>query len=135
MSGRTSPLGRPKCDSSSTIGPRSESSSTVGSIARSRVSSVTFAPSIGTFKSTPDQHLFAGQILRQIVEGLEVWHAQPSAAIAAAVSTMRFEKPHSLSYQLSTRTSLPSITAVSRLSTVELALVCMRSIETNGSSV
>ena len=48
---------------------------------------------------------------------------QPSAelAIAAAVSTMRFEKPHSLSYQLTTRTSLPSSTAVSRLSTVELA--------------
>ena len=32
---------------------------------------------------------------------------------------MRFEKPHSLSYQLTTRTSLPSITAVSRLSTVD----------------
>ena len=42
-------------------------------------------------------------------------------AIAPAVSTMRFEKPHSLSYQLSTRTSLPSITEVSRLSTVEEA--------------
>ena len=62
-------------------------------------------------------------------------HCYPSFAIAAAVSTMRLEKPHSLSYQLSTRTSLPSITAVSRLSTVELALVCMRSIETKGSSV
>ena len=34
---------------------------------------------------------------------------------------MRFEKPHSLSYQDTTRTSLPSSTAVSRLSTVELA--------------
>ncbi len=43
----------------------------------------------------------------------------PSLAIAVAVSTMRFEKPHSLSYQLTTRTSLPSITAVSRLSTVD----------------
>src|SRR5207302_2284995 len=42
----------------------------------------------------------------------------PSFPIAAAVSTMRLEKPHSLSYQLSTRTSLPSITAVSRLSMV-----------------
>ncbi|PAV69294.1 hypothetical protein WR25_17278 [Diploscapter pachys] len=39
--------------------------------------------------------------------------------MAVAVSTMRFEKPHSLSYQLTTRTSLPSSTAVSRLSTVE----------------
>src|SRR3546814_1258001 len=34
---------------------------------------------------------------------------------------MRFEKPHSLSYHDTTRTSLPSITAVSRLSTVDEA--------------
>ena len=34
-------------------------------------------------------------------------------------STIRFEKPHSLSYQLTTRTSLPSMTAVSKLSTVD----------------
>src|SRR3546814_14724031 len=34
-----------------------------------------------------------------------------SFAITPAVSTMRFEKPHSLSYQLTTRTSLPSSTA------------------------
>ena len=35
---------------------------------------------------------------------------------------MRFEKPHSLSYQLTTRTSLPSMTTVERLSMVELAV-------------
>src|SRR3954447_23428842 len=52
MSGRVSPFGRPKCDSRSTIAPRSLSSRTVGSIARSRVSSVTLAPSIGTLRST-----------------------------------------------------------------------------------
>src|SRR6476661_8125831 len=52
MSGRTSPFGRPKCESSRTIAPRSLSSRTVGSIARSRVSSVTLAPSIGTLRST-----------------------------------------------------------------------------------
>ena len=40
-------------------------------------------------------------------------------AMTPAVSTMRFEKPHSLSYQLTTRASLPSITLVSRESTVE----------------
>ena len=44
-----------------------------------------------------------------------------SLPMTPAVSTMRLEKPHSLSYQLRTRTSLPSITAVSRLSMVELA--------------
>src|SRR3546814_11333880 len=48
---------------------------------------------------------------------------------------MRLEKPHSLSYQLSTRTSLPSMTAVSRLSTVELAGQWLKSMETSGSSV
>jgi len=48
---------------------------------------------------------------------------------------MRFEKPHSLSYQETTRTSLPSSTAVSRLSTVDEAGVCWKSIETSGSSV
>src|SRR5690606_5422789 len=46
---------------------------------------------------------------------------QSSPAITPAVSIMRLEKPHSLSYQLTTRASLPSSTAVSRLSTVELA--------------
>ena len=60
---------------------------------------------------------------------------QPSLAMARAVSTIRFEKPHSLSYQLTTRTSLPSSTAVSRLSIVELAPLWLRSIETSGSSV
>src|SRR5262245_15090297 len=47
--------------------------------------------------------------------------AQPSLPIATAVSTIRLEKPHSLSYQLSTRTSLPSITLVCFRSKVELA--------------
>src|SRR6202020_111526 len=37
---------------------------------------------------------------------------QISFAIATAVSAIRFEKPHSLSYQESTRTNLPSITLV-----------------------
>ena len=38
--------------------------------------------------------------------------AQISFAMATAVSAMRLEKPHSLSYQDSTRTKLPSITLV-----------------------
>src|SRR3546814_7751536 len=41
--------------------------------------------------------------------GVTLFHSdQSSLAIAPAVSTMRFEKPHSLSYQATTRTSLPS---------------------------
>ena len=35
-----------------------------------------------------------------------------SLPIAVAVSAMRLEKPHSLSYQASTRTSLPSTICV-----------------------
>src|SRR5207342_127040 len=52
ISGRELPLGRPKCDNNRTIAPLSLSSSTVGSIARSRVSSATDAPFIGTLRST-----------------------------------------------------------------------------------
>jgi hypothetical protein len=37
---------------------------------------------------------------------------QPSLPIATAVSTMRLEKPHSLSYHAMTRTSVPSMTLV-----------------------
>ena len=74
MSGRTSPLGRPKCDSRSTIAPRSLSSSTVGSIARSRVSSVTLAPSIGTLRSTRTSTFLPVRSLRQVVQGLEIAH-------------------------------------------------------------
>jgi hypothetical protein len=37
---------------------------------------------------------------------------QMTLAMAAAVSVMRFEKPHSLSYQLMTRTSVLSMTLV-----------------------
>ena len=90
----------------------------------------------------PDEHALALKIGWKVVEGLEAGQGlsfaqtgQPNFAIALAVSTMRLEKPHSLSYQLTTRTSLPSSTAVSRLSTVELAGLPFRSIETSGSSV
>ena len=136
MSGRTCPFGRPKCDSSSTIAPLSASSSTVGSSsAKPRI--------VGHRRALhrhvqidAHEHPLAGQVGRQIIKRLEAGrHDQISFAIAPAVSTMRFEKPHSLSYQLTTRTSLPSITAVSRLSMVELAGLWLRSIETSGSSV
>src|SRR3546814_11995644 len=41
--------------------------------------------------------------------GVTLFHSdQSSLAIAPAVSTMRFEKPHSLSYQATPRHSLPS---------------------------
>src|SRR5882724_2138615 len=58
--------------------------------------------------------------------------AHPSRPTATAVSTMRLEKPHSLSYQLSTRTSLPSITWVCLRSKVELAGLWLKSDDTSG---
>ncbi len=48
---------------------------------------------------------------------------------------MRFENPHSLSYHASTRQSVPSITAVWLRSSVELAALWLKSIETSGSDV
>src|SRR5262249_23279406 len=53
----------------------------------------------------------------------------------AAVSSMRLEKPHSLSYQDSTRTKLPSITWVWLRSKVELAGLWLKSLDTSGSSL
>ncbi len=60
--------------------------------------------------------------------------AAQSEAIRAAVSHIRFEKPHSLSYHEATRQSLPPITLVALRSTVELAGLWLKSIETRGSS-
>ncbi len=84
---------------------------------RSRVSSATRVPVHRHVEVGAHQHALAGNVA-DVVERAE---HQPSRAISAAVSTIRFEKPHSLSYQLTTRTSLPSSTAVSRLSTVDEA--------------
>ena len=49
----------------------------------------------------------------------------------AAVSDMRFEKPHSLSYQPITRASAPSTTAVCVESNVQDAALWLKSIETS----
>ena len=48
---------------------------------------------------------------------------------------MRFEKPHSLSYQLTVFTSVPSMTVVSGPSTIEEYVLPTMSEETIGSSV
>ena len=54
---------------------------------------------------------------------------------SAAVSLMRFEKPHSLSYQPITRTSAPSMTWVWVPSKVQEKGTWLRSTETSSSSV
>src|SRR5262249_32065308 len=56
-------------------------------------------------------------------------------AIATAVSAMRLEKPHSLSYQLITRTRLPFITLVWSMCSVEECGSWLKSIETLGAVV
>ena len=61
--------------------------------------------------------------------------AQISLAKATAVSAMRFEKPHSLSYQERTRTNLPSRTLVWSMAKIDEWLSWLKSRETSGSSV
>src|SRR5947208_1144898 len=55
--------------------------------------------------------------------------------MATAVSLIRVEKPHSLSYQLSTRPSPPSIIWVCGRASVEDAGTWLKSTETSGSLV
>ena len=55
--------------------------------------------------------------------------------IATAVSAMRLEKPHSLSYQATTRTKVPSITLVWSTAKVAECGSWLRSEETSGSFV
>ena len=55
--------------------------------------------------------------------------------MATAVSAMRLEKPHSLSYQLSTRQKVPSITLVWSMWKTEEWLSWLKSDDTFLSSV
>src|SRR6267378_5579759 len=59
--------------------------------------------------------------------------ATPTSAKATATSSMRLEKPHSLSYQEDTFTSVPSATRVRVASKIELAGLWLKSDETSGS--
>ena len=58
-----------------------------------------------------------------------------SLPIATAVSAMRFEKPHSLSYQAITRTKLPFCTLVWSMWKVDECGSWLKSIETLGAVV
>ena len=55
-------------------------------------------------------------------------------AMAMAVSAMRFEKPHSLSYQVRIRTRLPSMTLASFRAKIDECGSWLKSDETSGSS-
>src|SRR6516162_2428051 len=60
---------------------------------------------------------------------------QISLPIATAVSTIRLEKPHSLSYHDITRTSVPSITLVWSIANTDECASWLKSLETLGTSV
>ena len=85
------------------------------------------------------QHALAVDV--RVVEGAERGHDrapagdQPSLPIATAVSTMRLEKPHSLSYHDITRTNVPSITLVWSMWKTEECGSWLKSLETLGASV
>ena len=66
--------------------------------------------------------------------GMTVYRLQ-QLAIATAVSPIRLEKPHSLSYQDITRTSVPFMTLVWSMWKVAECGSWLKSIETLGASV
>ena len=134
------PLGRPKCASRMTLPPFSAISSIVGADAFD-AGRVGHAAIFGRdVEVDPQEDALAGYVgiieraeriahvrLPAKVRSIECHYAlrcrasrsgrsgtddQSSFDIATAVSAMRLEKPHSLSYQESTRTNLPSITLV-----------------------
>src|SRR5512145_602532 len=82
-----------------------------------------------------------GQLFRTITwqradrQNLHLRHPHNSLPMATAVSAMRFEKPHSLSYHDRTRTSLPSMTFVWSMWNTEEWLSWLKSEETFGWSV
>jgi hypothetical protein len=61
--------------------------------------------------------------------------SQINLPIATAVSIIRLEKPHSLSYHDITRTSVPSITLVWSMANTDECASWLKSLETLGASV
>ena len=95
-----------------TFAPLSSASLMVGSDARMRASLVTLPPSTGTFRSSRIRTRLPARSWSAM---RSTFMARPQEAFdqAIVVSSMRFEKPHSLSYQEQTLTSVPSVTRVS----------------------
>src|SRR5687767_15976241 len=105
-----------------------------GTEARMRVSSVILPFSIGTLRSQRMNTRFPRRSTSDIRLNLIYFAATaPTSAKTAATSSIRLEKPHSLSYQEDTLTSVPSETRVSVESKIELAGLWLKSEETSGS--
>ncbi len=80
-------------------------------------------------KKNPTRLLWSGPLMTDPLRD------QMVLAKATAVSDIRLEKPHSLSYQDKTRTNVPSMTLVWSFAKIEEWLSWLKSRETNGSSV
>src|SRR5690606_31849378 len=78
----------------------------------------------------PDQDPLSSQVRVRHLQDLHDAFDQ-----ATVVSSMRLEKPHSLSYQASTLTSVPSITFVSVASNVAECGSWLKSMDTSGASL
>ena len=140
----SNPFGRLRCDSKITLPPLSASSVMVGTISSMRVASATLPSCIGTLRSTRNKTRLpltsASSRLRKAfmagtMRNLRSDDLQASLPIATAVSTMRLEKPHSLSYHDITRTSVPSSTLVWSMWKTDECGSWLKSLETLGSSV
>jgi len=86
---------------------------------------------LGHIEICTDENPLAAQIL--VRHALEAHGGYFAFIRATATSSMRFEKPHSLSYQEQTLTSVPSATRVSVSSNTELAGLWLKSEDTSGS--
>ncbi|MCY1372282.1 hypothetical protein D9M69_594790 [compost metagenome] len=141
--------GRPRCDVTITAAPACRQAAIAGTEARMRVSSVIWpASSCGTLRSariktrlpaSPPAASNAASVCGAAGFGCAsvAWEIvilatlQRALASATAVSSMRLEKPHSLSYQAETLTSVP-LTLVSVASKVDEAGLWLKSTETSG---
>ncbi len=111
ISGTTLPPGRSKCENTMTRAPFSASSRIVGACRSMRVASVDLPFFIGTFRSSRTNTRLPATSKSSSVRKSHRKN-QISFAIATAVSAIRFEKPHSLSYHDITRTKFPLMTFV-----------------------
>ncbi len=92
-------LGRPRCDITIRRAPASRAACRVGSAARIRASLCTTPFSTGTFRSSRISTRFPRKLEVSHLQALSYSPSRQRALImASVVSSMRLEKPHSLSY-------------------------------------
>ena len=115
MPGTRLPFGRSKWLHTITLAPASDSSRMVGASRSMRVRSLIRPSRTGTLRSARSSTRLPATSTPSSVRNA-IGYRLPNSA---AVSTMRLEKPHSLSYQPITRASAPSTTAVCVASKVQ----------------